>query len=298
MILIFHVSKETDLLYPLFSYLSNVVVGAFFFISSYGLTKGYLNDPSYIKAYPMKRFLKVGLPYLIMTMVYWSYYLLIGQPYGFGEVLKGIVSYSPIVMYSWFLISIIVHYVYFYILMMVCSDNKKLFSFIAFVLVVFSLAAYLLGFKNPNLPDPLFFAGIVYACNENRAIEEVKKRERAFISVVLTVTVLLTIFLWKGHFKGEFCSSIKKMIFVVWLGVFSGCCSIKGDLFDLLGEISLEIYMCQGLAKMLVRRFLGGPLFIQDMFIFILCLILSFAFHKLFGILRGLLYSGIKKEQL
>ena len=139
LILIFHVSKESDPFYPLFHYFSIVVVGTFFFISGFGLMKGYMKDDCYYDSYPKKRFYKVVLPYLIMTLVYWLYYALTGEYYSLKEVFHRIITYSPIVMYSWFIISIILHYFYFYLLMRICKKNRKLFTeiFAGFLLFYF-----------------------------------------------------------------------------------------------------------------------------------------------------------------
>ncbi len=99
MIIIFHVSKETDILYPVFKYCSVIAVGSFFFISGLGLMKGYLNKQDYEGDYLIKRFVRVVLPYLIMTFVYWAYNWVSGTRFGFLEVLDRARKFAPIVMY-------------------------------------------------------------------------------------------------------------------------------------------------------------------------------------------------------
>ena len=68
-IMIFHISKEYDILYPVFYYLSQSVVAAFFFLSGYGLMKGYLNKENYHKNYLLNRTIKLFLPYLFMIFI-------------------------------------------------------------------------------------------------------------------------------------------------------------------------------------------------------------------------------------
>ena len=42
-IMIFHISKETDIFFSIFDYLAIVLVGAFFFLSGFGSAKQYIN---------------------------------------------------------------------------------------------------------------------------------------------------------------------------------------------------------------------------------------------------------------
>lgn len=286
LILIFHISKESDPFYPLFHYFSIVVVGAFFFISGFGLMKGYMKDDCYYDSYPKKRFYKVVLPYLIMTLVYWLYYASTGEHYSLKEVLHRIITYSPIVMYSWFIISIILHYFYFYLLMRICKKNRKLFTGIFVGLLLFYILMVLFKMHpDTNYPDPLFCLGIIYSYCENYILNYIKKNETLFLRISF-ILILFGFLLVPFLRNGELASFEKKIIFVLICFVFTYLFSFKKSILLFFGHISLEIYMCQGLSKLMIRRFFGGPLFIQDFLIFILCFVLSSLFHNIFRFLQ------------
>ena len=62
-----HVSTVDDILDPLYTYLALAVVAAFFFISGYGVMSGYIKDNNYLNSFLKKRFIKLILPYMIIT---------------------------------------------------------------------------------------------------------------------------------------------------------------------------------------------------------------------------------------
>ena len=163
-IIIFHVSKETDLLYPVFAYLGVTVVAAFFFISGFGLMKGYLKDPDYVKRFPWKRLVKVVFPYLIITCVYWAYLTYIQEPHTLSEILSRIVHYAPIVTYSWFLVSLIVQYLYFYVLILLFRQKRQYTYYGACLLCLITfICAVFFNYADANLFNFPFGLGILYA---------------------------------------------------------------------------------------------------------------------------------------
>ncbi len=282
MIIIFHVSKKTDLLYPVFKYCSVIAVGSFFFISGFGLMKGYLNKRYYEKNYILKRFSRVILPYAIMTFVYWAYDWMIGDRYTLFEVLDRIVHFGPIVMYSWFIVSIIMQYLYFWILMKVCRRNMKMFSVIVWVLLGIKMIMALL-FKRDEAAflDTFFCLGILYAYHEGSVSGIIRNRYKVLVPVSVIVTVLLCMSsLYLNSLLGE---ALVRIAFIVMICSFLYLYDFENRYLRFLGAISFEIYMTQGISKMIVRRFLDLPLFFQDMAIYLLCFVFSVSFHYLFN---------------
>ena len=76
---------------------------------------------------------------------------------------------------------------------------------------------------------------------------------------------------------------IEKLILIILILSVLTAYKIENKVFAFAGKISLCIYMCHGLGKAIVRRFYGGPLFIQDLAIYIITLFLSVFFDQLFG---------------
>ncbi len=281
-IMTFHISKTTDLLYPVFGYLSLTLVGAFFFLSGYGLMKGYLFKKDYYKGFLKKRFFSLILPYLFMNLVYWTYYNLTEEPHAFHELFTIFFSDRNLVMYSWFIKDIIIHYLEFYLLMLVFREKKENMYRLAIVLFLFDFIVTLLGFNNTIVLNGTFTAGMLFAYKETYFTKLIQKHRIALIALGLVLAFAFrTSYLHNSRFF-----LIEKMVFLfIMLSVLSFY-KIENKIFALAGEISLEIYMCHGLAKAIVRRFYGGPLFIQDLSIYIVTMLLSVLLHRLFQIIN------------
>ena len=287
-IIIFHVSKESDLIYEAFHYSSLTAVGAFFFLSGYGAMKRYMADDGYYKGYLYKRFVNLILPYMIMTLVYWVYHLWIGHDYSLFEVIHTAIIGAPLVTYSWFIVSIIYHYLVFAVVLFFARNNRKLLVCVFCLLGLFSILCMLYHYSNTYLIRVMFVLGILYAYREGDLLPLLKKNN--IWLMILSFALSMAI-----HFSGlqqkALYELIEQALFVVAMICSMTICRIDNSFITLLGKLSLEIYMCQGLAKMIIRRFYGGPLFIQDLFIYLLCFMLSYGFHRLFAYLRKLLLS-------
>lgn len=267
-IIIFHVSKETDLLYPVFAYLGVTVVAAFFFISGFGLMKGYLKDPDYVKRYPWKRLVKVVFPYLIITCVYWAYLTYIQEPHTLSEILSRIVHYAPIVTYSWFLVSLIVQYLYFYVLILLFRQKRQYTYYGACLLCLITfICAVFFNYADANLFNFPFGLGILYAWNEEKVMSFIK-RFAIPLSLVTAVLIAVTQMHLIPFVNGETYQLLERSLFVIALLLFLRFFSIRNTILSSFGDLSLEIYLTQGLSKMIVRRFFAASLFMQDAAIF------------------------------
>ena len=266
-IIIFHVAKEGEPLFFIYDYLGIVVVGAFFFISAFGSMKGYMNRNNYSRSFLINRFTKLIIPYLIITVIYWLFNLLIGNYYSFIEVIIRIFKYIPIVTYSWFIVSIIYHYLIFYILMKLCRDNHKLLMYIYVLLLIVGIVCSAIGIESNYLIQIVFSLGIIYAYYE----KNINKYLDRYGIVLFVVSFVLTIIVKNKE--------VNKVLFVMMILSLLSVFSLDNKILRYFGKISLEIYLFQGLAKMFVRRFIDGSLFIQDMLIYVLCFLLSIGFN-------------------
>ena len=281
-IIVFHISKESDLLYPLFHYLSIVSIGIFYFLSGYGLMKGYLKDRDYEKTYLIKRFRKLILPYLVITLVYWLYNFLTGNRFGFLYVVQAFLDRSPIVSYSWFIVSLICQYLYFYLIMILSRRNEKIFfSLVAVLSAIRFIWAFVIHDDFSTLLDFVFTSGILYTRFEGRC-ETFLRRNGVKILIPLLIAAVGLVFL-SDRIDGTLYVLVQRLAFVTMIACFLSRYCFRNKFLSFLGKISMEIYLLQGLSKMIVRRFFGAPLFFQDMAIYVLCFALSVLFYRLFS---------------
>ena len=281
-IMTFHISATTDLFYPVFAYLGLTVVGAFFFLSGYGLMKGYLTKKDYHKGFLKKRLFSLLLPYLFMNLVYWIYYNLNEEYHAFHELFTIYFTNRNLVMYSWFIKDIIIHYLEFFLLMILFREKKERMYQCSILLFLFDFIITLLGFSNPYLINGAFAAGMIYAYKEETFVPLFKKYQKPlFMISVILAFAFRTPYLHNSRFF-----LIEKLILVILILSVLTAYRIENKAFAFAGKISLYIYMCHGLGKAIVRRFYGGPLFIQDLAIYIITLFLSVFFDRLFGFLN------------
>lgn len=270
LIIIFHIAKDDDLIFPIFDYFAITVVAAFFFISGFGLMKGYINKPNYHVGYLQKRFVKVLLPYIIMTLVYWAYRTFIGEHYSLYDVWRMAISYGPIVMYSWFLISLFVQYFYFYVLIFICRNKKNiLLSIVLFLILVDLFLAVFYNYGNASYFNYMFGLGIIYANYETQINQFINKNIIVLAIVAISLIFLTQYFRSSIPITNEIFLFIKKVLFVFGCLVFMSFFKFENEILNVCGNLSMEIYMTQGISKMIIRRFLGFTIQIQDFFIFV-----------------------------
>ena len=278
-IMIFHISKETDFFYPLFHYFSITVVGAFFFLSGYGLMTANLNKKQYYKDFLKNRLTKLFLPYLFMTFIYWIYYTLADDPRSLSFVLRSILGNATMVMYSWFIKYLIISYFEFYLLMLLFRDNKQYMLYTAYILLTVNIICSFMKIKVPYLLDEMFCLGMLFAGNR-QIIEQIRRYKWLLLPACLILTVLIETGLLRLHGYAELPQRMLFILMILTLGTYT---EIRNPFFAFAGRISLELYMTHGLAKAVIRRFYGGPLFVQDFIIYVLAFFLSYMLYLLFG---------------
>lgn len=291
LIMIFHISTKGDPFYPIFAYFSITVVGAFFFLSGYGLMKGFMSRENYRKGYLINRITKLFIPYIIMFLIYWAFNVFIGNRCDAAYVLDCIFGDGNMVMYSWFIKEIIYHYLLFYVLLLIVRDRKEMMYGAAIVMFVIDFFANLFLINNPYLLNGAFCLGIIIAYKEKPVLNYMNRKRKVILPISLFLAFLFRTDLL--HYARFFL--IEKIIFIIIVLTFSTAYGIQNLFLNLCGKMSLEIYMTHGLAKSIVRRYYGGPLFIQDFFIYPLTFLLSYAFYQLFSLIGNRIRRSLKK---
>ena len=124
MIILHHIAMrtETGVIFPLFVHMGSFAVAFFFFLSGYGLQKSYIIKSEYYKKeFLLKRIPTVLIPYIIITAIYWLWYLSLGHYYSIKDIIHSFIVGEPIAIYSWFIINILFFYIVFWLLMHICK---------------------------------------------------------------------------------------------------------------------------------------------------------------------------------
>lgn len=289
-----HIAQRTSdgILFHKFTLVGYLATSVFFFISGYGLQKKYMMSKDYDQKFLKKRLPGIVIPYVVMTFVYWIIKNLLGDKCTFLEILNAIKRGTPIVSFSWYVITILVFYFVFYLLMKICKKNNKamiLGSFLYYIFWVFLCRE--LGYESYWYNSAhLLVVGVVYAILENKLLPFFKSCYRAVFPIVL---FFFSICFYYPNEIAKFLPvrGIKFLVpcataffFVVMLLLLSLKYRVGNKVLGYLGDISFEIYLLQGICFLLLRNnyiYVGNPI-LYAVIILSGTILLAHLFHKLF----------------
>lgn len=285
-----------------------LAVSAFFFYSGYGLQKKHLTDPGYSRGFLIKRIPAVLIPYTIMSFVYWGEYALLGDFRTLSDIWHNFIAYGdPIVWFSWYVVSILIFYVAFYILMLICKKNNL--ALIAGGIIYYALYVWIcrkLGFgiwwyNSAFIP----VLGILWATYEKQIFALCKKIYYVITPVLWIAFALVTrnqyelIDRINSTYDELIVNATMSLLFVIALVLTSMKIRPENRILNFLGSISFELYMAQGLVMMGLRndfiRTENDALW--AIMVIALSVLLAFLFNKLFSLVLGKYKTLIAKKE-
>lgn len=234
-----------------------LIVAVFFFLTGYGLQSRHMAQRDYARGFLLKRLRLVALPYLVLTGIYWSYYLWMGRSYDLKYVLTRFWQGNPLVSFSWYILAVFSFYLAFWLLMRLCRRNYKamlLGGLVWFGLHTAVCAALGYGaFWYVSALCPV--VGMAWAVYRKKLEDLLQKRYFAVLAAVAAALVLS--FLLDGLLNTPVLS---EMIKVASAGLFAAAFALVlykvrfgNPALQLLGQMSMELYLTQGLALMVLR---------------------------------------------
>lgn len=254
-------TKDGVLLRFFFSEAGSLAVALFFFLSGYGLQKQYLkNREFYRKSFLRRRIPTVIIPLTLFTVLYWLVYFALGRTYTINDLLYGIRVGIPFVAHSWYLITILLFYLFFWILMIVFRGHVHWMPVIAcgwyflYAMICIKLKYLSHWYDTAHLLP----VGMFCAAYEKKILNALKNKR---FHVVFLITSLLC-WLFVTYFyhcsllnlpSYILLSLIRVFIFVVMFILLQLKISTDNPILHYLGKISLEIYLIHGLIFYLLR---------------------------------------------
>ena len=264
-------------------YIGIPMVGIFFFFSGFGVMKNLLNNKNYLKGFLKKRLILVLIPFYLINTLYGilfyytqNKYFSQLNPFCVNEknknlkfILTTFLGYTPAFENGWYIISVSLLYIVFYIT----------FRFIKYhwinIIIIFIYTSWTIlygrnnygygWFKQPHWHKCTFcfLYGILIAKYEKQIINFLKK----FYIIALPISIYIFLYicyyeknqylsLWitsPNFFFGKtalrkyivqhiiyhlFCFSLINMIHIISMKIF-----FNNSILDHLGNISYEIYL-------------------------------------------------------
>jgi len=241
-----------------------------------------------MKNFLRKRLVRIFIPFYVFIVIYVFYRAALGEVVNVDFFLSFWKDHSNIVYNGWFVNSIIVLYVIFYV------SFKKKDSKTSFYMLTFLTLIYIFWKAYQNHGDweyvsiMAFLLGIFWM--KNRGLIEKCIEKNYFIFLVL-FSVLIYIFhhyevimknigITNKYVYYGIVGNICTMIFVVYFLLLTNKLNFSNKYLDFLGDISFEIYMIHGLVMHYFGKFFVSSR-VNDVIYTIVVLLVSIVFAYL-----------------
>lgn len=275
MVVICHVCSRTNIgasigLGPIYTAFGYWVVSGFMFMSGYGLTRSILNKYNgggYLQIFLSKRVLPIYMLMALLSVVYYGMgHLLALEPPSLSCFIQSFFFGNTVIKFGWFLQAIVVIYLLFYISARISTKVAHTNPEAALcILMTFALSLYMGGCLIMNLSDTwyetvlAFLAGMLIAANKP-VVDMIlaTKWHTIWILTILLFAFAFCFLFRRASFVPELPAMILKMItsplFVLcWIPVMR-LKSLANPFTAFLSKLFLEIYICQGLAFLLLSN--------------------------------------------
>ena len=220
-------------------------VALFLFLSGYGVMSSYINNKDYINGFLKKRIVTIYIPFIVSNIIFIMIYIIKGRTFNWLETIEYILGIRIIDGVMWFIFSIIIFYLIFYISFKYTSIKVGAIIFSLGTIVYLILGIILnLGTTITNISFA-FGGGIFIAIYKEKFIEFLQKRyaiKIIGIIAILGITRIISI-ISSNVFCREVILNISTLSYALLLVSLSRRFKLNGKIITILGAISFEIYL-------------------------------------------------------
>lgn len=287
LIIFHHVSQRitTGENFSNFTYMGWYIVALFFFLSGYGLYFQYSNNVNYMENFLRKRLTRIFIPFYVFIVIYVVYRATLGAVINVDFFLSFWENHGNIIYNGWFINSILVLYVIFYVSFKRKDSKASVSVLIALTLVYIFWKAYRNHGAWEYVSIMSFLLGMFWMKKRN-VID--KFIERNYFICLFSLSILMYIFqhydvvmkkidITNKYVYYGIIGNLCTMVFVVYFLLLTNKLNFSNKYLDFLGDISFEIYMIHGLViHYLGKFFVSSP--VNDVTYTIIVLLVSVVF--------------------
>lgn len=243
-------------------YTGQLMVVMFLFYSGYGIMESFKKKKSdYLNGFMSKRVLKTLVHYDIAVLLFLVVETLLGRTYSTENYVLSWTAWLSLGNSNWFVFDIIVLYILSYIGLTLCSRYK--FKMQAFLWYIFSASAvlFVLMFVVKSSASywwwdtiMTFPLGMLWSAYKDK-IEHRLNNRKSYITILITVSVLFSIFYYLSHQYMYIFFIPEAMAFAILLTLFTMKFEIKSSILDWLGINAFAIYILQRLPMLMADEF-------------------------------------------
>lgn len=279
-----------------------LAVGVFFLFSGYGLIHSFINKENYLDGFLRKRMPKVIIPFALTNIIYIVMKSIIGEKFNYKEIVCSFFT-SSIMPNAWYMITIILFYIVFYIIMKQFEFKKSILLMSTFT-IGYMVLCYILGSGDWWYVSCLSFViGMLWASNEKELINICKNKYYYFIGlsfIAFSLTYRLDIVIYK-IFKISvdslliMSSILACSFFTLFFILLTMKFKFGNKMLTWYGKISLELYLIHGLIINIVSKFM---IINKAYFLILVFLISTIAATILNKLYSKLIYKLVVSEQM
>ncbi len=250
--------ENQGVIFQLFSHMGSFVVGVFFFLSAFGLTKVYSGKVRF--SFLAKRFIKILIPYWICEVIYIVASIVCNIALQVDVTWKNIflsaIQLRTIVENSWYVGAILLLYVIYYI----CNKILPSVDLTLKITLVMIITSFI--FKNYWTTYFAFALGVFIGEHEQRILS-LKESRRFALFIISVVLCLMAIGLkfYGNSINNEMYMNVSDMltsvIFASVVFFMLTFIKISNKILNFLGNISYEVYLLHGLALRIAYKYVG-----------------------------------------
>ena len=287
LIIFHHVSQKftTGENFSNFEYMGRYIVALFFFLSGYGLYFQYSNNAKYMENFLKKRLVRIFVPFFVFIVIYVIYRATLGEVVNVDFFLSFWRDHSNIIYNGWFINSIIVLYVIFYVSFKKKDSKIAIFKLVFFTLVYIFWKVYQNHGDWEYVSIMAFFLGVFWMKNRSLIDKFIEKNYFAFLvsfSILMYIfrhyeVIMKNIGITNKYVYYGIVGNLCTMVFLVYFLLLTNKLNFSNKYLDFLGDISFEIYMIHGLVMhYLGKFFVSSP--VNDVIYTIVVLLVSIVF--------------------
>lgn len=264
-IIFHHISQKitTGENFSNFEYMGRYIVALFFFLSGYGLYFQYSNNPTYMENFLKKRLVRIFIPFFVFIVIYVIYRATLGEVVNVDFFLSFWKDHSNIIYNGWFINSIIVLYVIFYVSFVRKDSKTAEYKLVFLTLVYIFWKAYQNHGDWEYVSITAFLLGVFWM--KNRVYID-KFLEKNYFIFLVSFSILMYVFrhyevimknigITNKYVYYGIVGNICTMVFVVYFLLLTNKLNFSNKYLGFLGDISFEIYMIHGLVMHYLGKF-------------------------------------------
>lgn len=280
-------------------------VALFLFLSGYGLCVQYQKKgDNYLKGFLVKRVLSLYLLNVVLIVFYSIVNIILGEDFSWEVFLQSFFFGKTIVSKGWYLQSILVWYLFFFVVFRFVKNDKlqivgMLVAFILYLIVCLVMQLNSTWYEGSFC----LVLGIIWAKFFKQINQILNKNKWLFLSIVIFGILFVGSFVC-GNFGflpkplRIVSKSVSACMFSICVVLFLTIIPINNPITRFLGKISLEIYVFHGFFLMLYRCnyiYINNEI-LYSILVLISSIVLAFVLHPLCSTILNLGKRGINKN--